>query len=377
MSTHRVTMERLTIHPHPNADALELAQVGHYRAVVQKGVYKTGDLAIYIPEQSVLPDELIEELGLTGRLAGKEKNRVKAIRLRGEVSQGIVCRPSIFPESCWDAPEDRQQAALEEDYAEVLGITKWVPPIPVHLAGKVIPAPTLVRWIDIENIKRFPDIFKEGEPVTASEKVHGSCCLVTADFHDGPFESPRVFVSSKGIGGQNLALEDDGRNVYWRAARQHNLIGFASFLAGYLHAERVGLFGEVYGKGVQDLHYGKDATADESIGYVLFDVAFQPRTGGPAIWLTQDEISSIYAMPCDSTAAAPPRAPVVYEGPYDYEKLAGLAEGRSLLDPDTIREGVVVRAVDERYSDVLGGRAIGKIVSNGYLLRGGDATEYE
>ena len=70
MSTLRVTAEVLTVHEHPNADALELAQVGLYRAVVAKGAYRTGDAAVYIPEQSVLPAELIEELGLTGRLAG-------------------------------------------------------------------------------------------------------------------------------------------------------------------------------------------------------------------------------------------------------------------------------------------------------------------
>src|SRR2546423_7089769 len=93
MSTLRVTAEPLTIHVHPNADALELAQVGLYRAVVAKGAFRTGDVALYIPEQAVLPQELVSELGLTGKLAGSAANRVKAIRLRGELSQGIVCRP--------------------------------------------------------------------------------------------------------------------------------------------------------------------------------------------------------------------------------------------------------------------------------------------
>ncbi|MFD0850638.1 RNA ligase (ATP), partial [Actinomadura adrarensis] len=93
MSTLRVTAERLTIHPHGNADALELAQVGLYRAVVGKGQFQSGDWALYIPEGSVLPDELIAELGLDGKLAGSKKNRVKAVRLRGELSQGIVCLP--------------------------------------------------------------------------------------------------------------------------------------------------------------------------------------------------------------------------------------------------------------------------------------------
>src|SRR5690242_19876252 len=47
LSTLRVTVEELTVHGHPNADALELAQVGLYRAVVAKGAYRTGDFALY------------------------------------------------------------------------------------------------------------------------------------------------------------------------------------------------------------------------------------------------------------------------------------------------------------------------------------------
>jgi RNA ligase (TIGR02306 family) len=104
MSTLRVTAEVLTVHEHPNADALELAQVGLYRAVVAKGAYRTGDAAVYIPEQSVLPADLIEELGLTGRLAGSNADRVRAVRLRGELSQGIVCRPKALATSIWRGP---------------------------------------------------------------------------------------------------------------------------------------------------------------------------------------------------------------------------------------------------------------------------------
>lgn len=136
MSTLRVTAEVLTVHEHPNADALELAQVGLYRAVVAKGVYRTGETAVYIPEQSVLPEELIEELGLTGRLAGSRSDRVKAVRLRGELSQGIVCLPKAL------AGVDLARAAADgTDFAERLGITKWVPPIPPTMDGEVEPAP--------------------------------------------------------------------------------------------------------------------------------------------------------------------------------------------------------------------------------------------
>lgn len=122
MSTLRVTAEVLTVHEHPNADALELAQVGLYRAVVPKGAYRTGETALYIPEQSVLPAGLIEELGLTGRLAGSSSDRVRAVRLRGELSQGIVCRPRALAEVDLD-----RAAAAGTDFAPTLGIVKWVP----------------------------------------------------------------------------------------------------------------------------------------------------------------------------------------------------------------------------------------------------------
>lgn len=387
MSTIRVTVEQLTIHEHPNADALELAQVGLYRAVVLKDRYKTGDYALYIPEQAVLPPDLIDELGLTGRLAGKDANRVKAIRLRGELSQGIVCRPAAL-DGLWNGSVTGDGLASlvantdANDFADELGITKWEPPIPVGMAGQVESAPNLLRWIEIENIKRYPDIFAPGEPVIATEKIHGTCCLVTYDADAGPIGGTgqpmgATYVSSKGFGGKNLALAEDKANLYWRAAHEHALGPAAALICGYLGARRVGLFGEVYGKGVQDLHYGKDAGRNETIGYVLFDIAVMDQAG-EVRWLPHAEIDELWAVTVGEVGpmVTSPRVPVAYEGPYDYDKLAALAEGRSLLDPGTIREGLVVRPVAERRSEVLGGRAIAKFVSEAYLLRKG-GTEFE
>lgn len=248
MSTLRVTAEVLTIHEHPNADALELAQVGLYRAVVAKGAYRTGESAVYIPEQSVLPGELIEELGLTGRLAGSNSDRVKAVRLRGELSQGIVCRPKAL------ADVDLARAAADgADFAEALGIVKWVPPIPPTMDGEVESAPDLLPWVDIENIQRYPDIFAPGESVVLTEKLHGSACLLTYTA-----DKDRVYVSSKGFGAKSLALVEDPRNLYWRAVHGHGVAAVAARLAERLGARRVGIFGEVYGAGVQDLSYGAD-----------------------------------------------------------------------------------------------------------------------
>ncbi|MFJ8666928.1 RNA ligase (ATP) [Streptomyces sp. NPDC093600] len=356
MSTLRVTAELLTVHAHPNADALELAQVGLYRAVVAKGAYRSGDAALYIPEQAVLPAALVEELGLTGRLAGKASDRVKAVRLRGELSQGLVCRPKAL------ADVDLVRAAAEgTDFAEVLGITKWAPPIPPTMSGDVEAAPDLLPWVDIENLQRYPDIFEPGEPVVLTEKLHGSACLMTYFAEDG-----RVQVSSKGFGAKGLALTEDPRNLYWRAILGHDVPAVAARLAERLGARRVGLFGEVYGSGVQDLGYGADARTTD-LCYAVFDVSAE--IDGEVRWLDAAAVLEPGELPL---------VPRLYTGPYDLAVVLDLASGRETVSGRGLhlREGVVIRPVTERYSPVVGGRAIAKAVSPAYLTRKG-GTEYE
>ncbi|KJK60044.1 RNA ligase (ATP) [Saccharothrix sp. ST-888] len=356
MSTLRVTAERLTILEHPNADALELAQIGLYRAVVAKGAYRTGDFACYIPEQSVLPPALIEELGLTGRLAGSKADRVKAVRLRGELSQGIVCRPGAL------AGVDLARAAGQgADFAELLGIVKWSPPVPTTMSGEVEAAPDLLPWVDIENLKRFPEAFAPGEPVVVTEKLHGSCCLLT--FHA---DTGAVQVSSKGIGAQGLALKEDERNLYWRAVRAYGIPALAAALAERLGASRVGIFGEVFGEGVQDLGYGASGRAEQPPGYAAFDVS--AVIDGQLRWLDAARL----------LAGELPLVPELWRGPFDPATVLELAEGRETVSGRRLhtREGVVVRPVVERHSPVLGGRAIVKAVGGGYLTRKG-GTEYE
>lgn len=360
MSTLKVTAERLTVHTHPNADALELAQVGLYRAVVAKGQYRDGDWAVYIPEQSVLPDALVDELGLTGKLAGSAHNRVKAIRLRGELSQGIVCRPRAL-----DGVDLAAAHAEGRDFAAELGVVKWAPPIPVHMSGDVESAADLLPWIDIENIKRYPGIFAAGEPVVATEKIHGTACLYTRT-PDGEF------VSSKGFGAKNLALKRDEKNLYWRAVLGHRVPEAAAKLAAIFGAERVGIFGEVYGQGVQDLGYGAKAGA-ELPGYAVFDVSFSDATGAVR-WVDAEDLAGVLA----GLSVRLPTVPRLYAGPYDEAALIALADGRETVSGTAahLREGLVVRPARERRSDVTGSRAIGKLVSDAYLTRKG-GTEYE
>lgn len=364
MSSFAVKIERIEVLPHPNADRLELAKVGDLRAVVERGRYSTGDYALYVPEAAVLPDALITELGLEGKLSGPAKNRVKAVRLRGEISQGIVCRPSSI---LWD--NDSVETNKDVDYAAHLGIVKWEPPVPTQMAGEVESAGRLIRWPDIENIKRYPDIFEEGEEVVLTEKIHGTCCLITYDV-----ETNKFFVSSKGLGGRNLALKESETNLYWRAVKKYNLQdAIYTMVEDAKHQGvnigAIGLFGEVYGAGVQDLQYG--IAPSDGPGYAAFDCYL-------SLGAERGFVSTVQ-LPFLLGQFQIPIVPTVYRGPWDFKEACALAEVKEQVSgkETNIREGLVIRPVQEGVSEVTGGRKIAKLISEQYLLRKGDTTEYE
>ena len=74
------------VRPHPGADRLDVGRIGGYQTILAKGRHQAGERVLYVPEAALLPAELVAEMGLTGKLAGPGRNRVKAIRLRGVLS---------------------------------------------------------------------------------------------------------------------------------------------------------------------------------------------------------------------------------------------------------------------------------------------------
>jgi RNA ligase (TIGR02306 family) len=361
MSSFSCPVVRLTaVEPHPNADRLELAQVLGWRAVVQKGLHQAGDLVVYIPTEAVLPPGVLERFGFTGKLAGKEKNRVKTVKLRGEISQGLVLPlrevVNFTVNLEHSAPALREPAAWEgEDVSDLLGIVKYEPPIPVHMAGEVEPAPEWFRLhYDVENLKNWPDVFREAEPVVVTEKIHGTNCRVGYHREDG------FFVGSRN---KERALLYNATNLYWRAAEQ---AGLRDKLHQYVEDEGllfVVVFGEVHGAGVQDLHYGHQPG---EIGFRAFDLLFG-RMDGSAEYLRAAVFHpTMYLLGI-------PAVPLLYVGPYNADAVSLLTDGPD-FSGSHIREGIVIKPAEERYDAKLG-RVLLKSVSTKYLLREG-GTEY-
>lgn len=228
MSNWKVSKERIELFVHPNADALELGKVGSYQVVVQKGLYTTGDEVVFAPEKSVLTGQLKAEY--EKYLSGPDKDRVKAVRLRNEISSGIIIPKEFIP--------NFESYEVGVDISTDLGISKYEPPIPVHLAGKVksFDMPHIGNH-DCEHANVYVNDLIPGERVVITEKVHGSQFILAHEI-----ETEKTIVSSKGMLKSGLSLEDEEGNTYWVAAKNDNIISKIrnSFSEGVVQ-----VFGEV------------------------------------------------------------------------------------------------------------------------------------
>lgn len=331
----KVEVKRIeSIHPIEGADAIETAIIGNgWPVVVRKGQYKPQDRIIYYPKDSLMPPEILERIGLTGKLSGSNKNRVKAIKLRGQLSIGIV-EPAAA-----DLPED-------ECLAERLGIKhyeaeiEWQREVGIQLRGRQRPKPPGFIKYDLENI-RSKDPFIEGEEVICEEKLDGShlsLCLI-----DGVF-----YVNSR-----NLCIERDENNSYWKAAIRHGIEEKARSLG----INNFWMEGELLP--ITKLTYGL-----KEIQARFYEVRVEDR------FFDYDEARELFSK------LELPVPPVLYRGPYNKELPNAHAIGKETVSGQSlhIREGCVIRPVKERFQHRLG-RVIMKSVNPEYLLKHDDGVQ--
>jgi RNA ligase (TIGR02306 family) len=189
------TIDRIMAHP--KADLIELAFVGGWQVIVKKGEFKEGDLCVYFEIDSVLPilpefeflrkgcyvkkDWLANEQNPTG-----EGFRLKTIRLRGELSQGLIVpipeSVLAFGNEALDNPEFG--GSLQDlDLTNLLSVVKWDPPLPASLGGKAKGYfPSFIPKTDQERVQNLAD--KVFTPAYQNDfweltmKLDGSSCTI-------------------------------------------------------------------------------------------------------------------------------------------------------------------------------------------------------
>lgn len=311
---------------HPNADRLEITHVDNYPVVIGAGSFQPGDLAVYIPVDSVLPPTTEFE----NVYKYTSKGRVKAAKLRGIFSMGIL-----------HALPDVHAIELPDDIAGWYGITKYEPPAEIIMGGDALPDDgKLPKYTDIEGLRRYPNILEEGELCVITEKLHGACARFGVI--DGQFY----------VGSKNQRLDPTGNNAWARAAREIELKErLSTFFENYV------FFGELLG--VQDLKYGHMAG---ELSLRFFDI-LNLKTGQ---YLDASDLAETLSQ------LGLASVPILGLWTWDSEHTGlvyGWAEGHTWIDgADHIREGIVVKPVKERWHPEVG-RVILKLAGTGYLTR--------
>jgi RNA ligase (TIGR02306 family) len=349
------------VQKHPNADRLSVAQVKGWNVIIGLDQYKDGDLVTFIPPDCIIPPALIEKHKLEYL---RSDGRTKNVKLRGYLSQGLVL----------DVPEGKFK--LGDDVSSVLGITKWQPPEPKYSAqnqtkktSKKKINPLFDKYTDIENIKHYNDVFKEGDIVCVTEKIHGAnsryANLEISINKNQPFFDRLESLFKKYIlkhthefvyGSHNVQITYHsnrksfyGEDVWGSIAKKYNL-------ANVIPQDYI-VYGEVFGQGIQDLTYGLS-----NVDLVVFDIKYKNKY---LDWGTVKELCQMWNLQT---------VPELYVGEFSSDVLS-LTDGKSVICPTQIREGIVIKMLHEE-NDQMIGRKILKSVSGDYLTRKG-ATEYQ
>ncbi len=220
----------------PDADAIECAYVGGWPVVVKKGEYKAGDLAIYFEIDSWIPTSLAPFLTKSGKYPsvynGVEGERLKTIKLRGQISQGLLL-PLNTVDSFFSVNED-------DDLTEVLNIQKWEKPMSAQLAGLAKGNfPFFIRKTDQERVQNLKKELYEniGQEFEVTLKMDGSSA--TYYLKDGEYG-----VCSRNF---NLKLEGNEDNTFIQTGIKYDL---ENVLKQY--GKNIALQGEMCGPGIQN-----------------------------------------------------------------------------------------------------------------------------
>jgi len=361
---------------HPNADTLEICRVGGWKIVTKIGEYKEGELAIYCEVDSFLPiQERFEFLRKSSykKMGEIEGFRLKTIKLRQELSQGLLLPLSVLEgedemkigisQQPWGdqlqlGPYD-DALVIEEgvEVTELLGIVKYEPPIPASLAGKVKGNfPGFIRKTDEERIQNMTGEFEKMKEhkYFVTEKLDGSSA--TYYFRDGVFGvcSRNLELSDPGEFEPGMVICEDGierpkrENTFWKVAKEL----FIEEKLGNLEGNYA-IQSELIGEGIQGNPYKIKGHTIRIFNVFNIDTQEYLSLNGMVKFLEKINVD-------DKPLELVPILNYDYKLPDTIETILAQAEGKSALNPQTEREGIVIRNHDKSVSF--------KAISNTFLL---------
>jgi len=331
------------VEKHPNADTLDICSVGGWKCVTKMDEFEEGHLAIYISIDSWIPHELAPFLSKGSEpreYNGVKGERLRTIKLRGTLSQGLLLPLTVLNPRMHEL-EEHLVNAEGFDCTELLGIQKWEAPIPAQLAGDVRGNfPSMVPKTDqerVQNLTKELDNWRDLQ-FEVTEKLDGSSCTMFLDMW-GDFH----------VCSRNLDLKYSVTNSFWRVALEY---GVESILRNS-HRTSTAIQGELIGPGIQKNPYGL-----KDVDFYVFDV-YDSQVGSYLNAEERQKFCETYGL---KHVPVFPYAVGIEEGYMTVEHLLSLAEGKSVLNPKTEREGLVFKCLSDPNIHF-------KAISNKFLMK--------
>jgi len=251
-------------------------------------------------------------------------------------------------------PEDKNWE-VGYNCQEDLKIKKYLPPVRAIAGDRAPEDPFFDKYTDMENIRNYPDVFKDGEEVVVTEKIDGTNFRgnITLD------EEGKILLKAGSHNVKRKRPETDEEfvnNTYWFPWSISNVKDMM------IHLNSVGnknviLYGEIYGAvrgGHKSMHYGKQGT----LNFAAFDLKIDGN------YIDWDEFEGTCAW------FNVPIVPIIDKIKFNFDKIKELSRGNSILAERNgfkhLREGCVVKPIKEREERGIG-RVVLKVINEDFL----------
>jgi hypothetical protein len=347
------------IRPIENADAIEVCSIDGWNVVIKKGIHKEGDLAVYIEV-----DSLLDENNPVFEFMRPRGFKVKTIKLRGQISQGLIIPLKEFEDiliihqlaegddltkilkiSKFEVDDDLLEAQeVKEDekgfkrmlirkIRKMLGIKKTdkkkygAKGFPTHLVSKT----------DEKRVQNFSKSITPDKSFIVTEKLDGTSATYVLEKKKGFFKPKYEFY----ICSRNLRIsENDVTSKYVKIAKKY---GIRERLMEMMEHENkkmkecvISLQGEIVGQGIQKNRYEKEL---EFYAFTLTKNGVRENfcDSLDLLWKYDGEFPTIKQVPIISSSHR------FSSG----EDVVNKSNMKSLLNPRTIAEGIVIRNVKD------------------------------
>lgn len=310
----------------PNADKIQVATILGWNVVIEKNKYKENELVVYCEIDSIMPDkpefEFLRPRGF----------KIKTMKLRGCLSQGICFPLSILSKGI--------EITEGMDVTEILHITKHE----VILNCREVKGnfPYFIPKTDEIRIQSVPEIIKE---------IYNKISYITTKL-DGTSATYYLKDNIFGVCSRNLELKQ-ANNPYWHVVEKYNI---ENKLRDY--GKNIAIQGEIIGQGIQGNKL--ELKNIQFKGFNVYNIDTQKYFN----YIQLINFLDLVKLPIVSVEKT-----LIFKY-MSIEELLEVAKGN--YDNNTPREGIVIRPIEECYSELLKGRLSFKVVNNDFLLKYGE-----